>query len=104
MNPPRAQLLEQALELTRRRLENARAGDWQPVICAEAERRLLLEQAFATRDLLDEALAAKVRQLLDLDRDLIEASTRARDELGGELGQITRGNRASQAYHAHSAG
>jgi len=103
MIPNRVQLLDQALELTHRMLENAAADEWQQVIGQEIERRRLLEQAFSTREPLDEFLAARVRRLLELDKHLLEASTRLRDEIGGEIAQLNRGNRASNAYRANIA-
>jgi hypothetical protein len=99
----RFDLFDQALRLTHGMLENAESNDWQTVIALEARRRTMLEQAFATREPLSEELAARVREILDLDKGLLEISTRLRDQLGGELNQLNKANRASQAYRAHTA-
>jgi hypothetical protein len=99
----RSDLLDQALGLTYGMLENAEANEWQTVIALEARRRQMLEQAFATREPLNEELALRVREILDLDKGLLEVSTRLRDQLGGELNQMNKANRASQAYRAHTA-
>ena len=96
----RARLLDQALSHTHRMLELAVADDWQRVVALEAERRSLLEQAFATREPLTEPLAARVREILELDKVLLEASTRLRDDIGEELAHLHRGRRGTQAYRA----
>lgn len=101
MERTRAQLLEQALGLTYRMLEGVDLDDWPAVIELESERRRLLERAFATRDPLVPEQAEVVRRILDLDKGLIEASTRVRDEIGDALEQLGRGSRANQAYQAN---
>lgn len=103
MSTTQTELLDQALGLTHRMLENAQAGDWQAVIAQECERRRLLERAFATRQPLNAAQAVSVRRILDLDKGLLEISTQLRDGIGDELGQLQKGNRASQAYRANIA-
>ncbi len=101
--PTRSQMLDEAVGLTHAMIELAQADEWQQVIDTEAQRRRLLEQAFATYEPLSEALAAKVRHILELDKGLLEISTRLRDEIGGEIGQVSRGNRANHAYQANMA-
>ena len=108
MNPvkpqsDRTQLLDRALDLTHQMLQGSEAGEWQQVIAQEQDRRQLLEQAFSTREPLSELLAAKVRQILELDKRLLEASTCEREELGGALSRYNRGSRASHAYRANTA-
>jgi len=70
------------------------------VVALEAERRAILEQAFATREPLTESLAAQVREILALDQVLMEASLRLRDQIGSELGELSRGRRGTEAYRA----
>ena len=101
MHRCRSKLLDDALSLTHEMVAKAEVHDWQTVIDLEARRRQTLEQAFATRDPLSEDLAAKVHAILDLDKGLLEVSTRSRDELGGELSQVSKGNRANHAYQAN---
>ncbi len=100
MSAEREHLLGEALRQTHRMLELAAQQDWQAVVGLEAERRDLLERAFATREPLTEALADCVRQLLDLDKVLLEASVRIRDEVGDELGRLHKGRRGTRAYRA----
>lgn len=99
----RVKLLDQALDMTHRMLQDGEAGEWQQVIEQEQQRRQLLEQAFSTREPLNEVLAATVRRILELDKVLLEASSRERDEVGGELSRYNRGSRASDAYRANTA-
>ena len=103
MDSGRDALLEQALGMTYRMLELAEQDQWQEVIVLEARRRGLLEQAFASMEPLSEAQAEQVRRILALDKGLIEASTRIRDQLGEALEQIHRGSRANHAYQANMA-
>lgn len=103
MTRSREQLLDEAVRLTREMSDSAESDDWQAVIAMEAKRRHKLEQAFATHEPLSEELAAKVRLILDLDKGLLEVSTRVRDELGDEIGQVSKGNRANHAYQANMA-
>ncbi len=102
-HPDRVRLLGQALDLTHQMLKDGEAGEWQQVIEQEQQRRQLLEQAFSTREPLNEVLAATVRRILELDKVLLEASGRERDEVGGELSRYNRGSRASDAYRANTA-
>ena len=92
----REALLEEALRHTHRMLELAARQEWQAVVELETRRRGLLEQAFATR----EPLTERVREILDLDKVLLEASMRIRDEVGEELGQLHKGRRGTRAYRA----
>lgn len=86
-------------ELTRELLACARAGDWDTAAAVEHERRALLptvcDTAAATglgecRELLTEILA--------VDRDIIRLALQHRDELGGQLREMTRGRTALRAY------
>lgn len=78
----------------------AEEGEWIEVIELEKQRRHLLEQAFATREAVNERLASQIRELLDLDKVLMQMSLKVRDEVAGELGQFNRSRKASNAYRA----
>jgi len=99
----RQQLLDQALVFSQQMCELAKEGLWTEVIDLEAQRRQVLERAFATRDPVTEDLAQRVRKILDLDKGLMELSLKLRDEVAEELGQFNRSRKASSAYRA-SAG
>lgn len=96
----RHQLLVEAVAVSRRMLMRAEVDDWAEVIQLEAERRNLLEQAFATRAPVDEDLARKVREILELDKDLIARSLQVRDLVAAELSQASRGRKVADAYRS----
>ena len=103
MRDAREQLLDQALTLSRQMLALGEEGQWNDVIELEVQRREVLERAFATRNQVNESLAQRVREILDLDKGLMEMSLKVRDEVAAELGQFNRSRKASSAYRA-SAG
>jgi hypothetical protein len=103
MGVSRHQLLNDALDMSRRMLELGSAGEWDAVIALEPERRILLEQAFATHVPVDEFVTERVRAILDLDKRLMAQSTEARDRIAEELGRSGRGRRATSAYQATRA-
>ena len=90
---------ERVRALTEDLLLCARMGDWASAAAVEHERRALLptvcDTAAATglgecRELLAEILA--------VDRDIIRLALQHRDELGGQLREMTRGRTALRAY------
>lgn len=98
MAATRHQLLDDALAMSRRMAELGDAGDWDAVIALEPERRGLLEQAFATHAPVDEFVTDRVRAILDLDKQLMARSVRARDCIADELGRASKGRKATNAY------
>jgi len=97
-NLNRHQLLDQALDMSHRMVELGDAGDWDEVVELEPQRRAILEQAFATRAPVDEILANRVRQILQLDKGLMEKSLQIRDEVAVELGHASKGRKVVNAY------
>ena len=100
MKVSRHRLLNDALDISRRMAQLGDAGDWDAVIALEPERRLLLEQAFATHAPADEIVADRVRAILDLDKHLMACSIQARDLIAEELGRTSKGRKAATAYQA----
>ncbi len=96
----RHQLLDDALDMSRRMASLGDAGEWDAVIELEPERRNLLERAFATHAPADEIVAERVRAILDLDKRLMAQSIEARDRIAEELGQTSRGRKAASAYQS----
>ena len=96
----RHQLLNDALDMSRRMASLGEAGDWDAVIELEPERRTLLEQAFSTHAPADELVADRVRAILDLDKRLMAQSIEARDRIAEELGQTSKGRKATSAYQS----
>jgi len=100
MGASRHQLLNEALEMSRRMASLGGAGDWDAVIDLEPERRNLLEQAFATHVPADELVADRVRAILDLDKQLMAMSIEARDRIADELGHTNKARKATSAYQS----
>lgn len=100
MTQSRHQLLDEALDMSRRMAELGDLGDWETVISLEPERRALLERAFATHAPVDEFVTDRVRAILDCDKRLMAQSIEVRDRIADELGRSTRGRKATHAYHA----
>lgn len=100
MTPSRHQLLNDALGMSQRMAELGDAGEWNAVIALEPERRSLLEQAFATHAPVDEIVADRVKAILALDKRLMARSIEARDKIAEELGDTTKGRKATNAYKA----
>ena len=96
----RHQLLDDALDMSRRMASLGDAGDWDAVIELEPERRTLLERAFATHAPADELVADRVRAILDLDKHLMARSIEARYLIAEELIQTNKGRKASNAYQS----
>jgi len=96
----RHQLLDDALNMSRRMASLGDAGDWDAVIELEPERRTLLEQAFATHAPADDVVADRVRAILDLDKRLMARSIEARDRIADELTQANKGRKATNAYQS----
>ena len=96
----RHQLLDDALDMSRRMASLGDAGDWDAVIELEPERRTLLERAFATHAPADDVVADRVRAILDLDKQLMARSIEARDRIADELSQTSNGRKGANAYQS----
>lgn len=82
-------MLDHALALTRMMVSAAMAGDWELVTKLEEQRR----------DVLHGGLVAEhVAEVLELNRQLLEIVTRAKDEYERQLGGLARGKHAKAAY------
>lgn len=103
MQADRRHLLDEALVMSRRMRDLGEAGEWDKVLDLEPQRRGLLEQVFATRQPVDEDLASRVREILDLDKGLMRRSLQVRDQVASELGQFQRSRKASGAYRASAS-
>lgn len=96
----RREWLERATQLSRTMLEAAEAGDWQRVQALAAERKPLVQDAFAgdLSEAARNALEAPLRRLAHLNDQLIELTAAARDDRGEQLGQVRAGQKAAGAY------
>jgi hypothetical protein len=100
MAASRHQLLDDALVISRGMADLAEQGEWQAVVELESKRRELLEQAFATHLPADEFVSERVRAILDLDKQLMERSLSAREQIAAELSASSKGRKAATAYQA----
>jgi hypothetical protein len=98
MGESRHQLLDQALALSEQMVELGDGSDWEAVIALEPQRRALLEQAFATHAPVDDVITQRVQAILDLDRQLMAITLEARDRAATEIGQASKGRKATSAY------
>lgn len=88
------------LQVSHAMAARADARDWDTLMEMEAGRRQLLAAFFATAPAMEEAaaLAADLRELLDIDRRVMAQVQEARDDIGEALRSLNTGRQANQAY------
>ncbi len=94
------ELIDETLFLTERMLACGQQGDWAQVIDLERERRARLGQLFAVDAAVDGATAQRLRDILDLDRRLIQLGAQVRDAVAAELSNAQLGRKVTRAYHS----
>lgn len=92
------------LELTQAMLEHARAQDWVALARHEYERQELARDLFATPVPQDAAatVAECIRQMLDLDTELLSLTSAARDEAAKAMQDVRHGQKALDTYRRFS--
>ena len=95
-----APLLDEALTLSREMLALSEQGDWVRIIELEPRRRERIDRAFSRKSALNETDAGLIRDILKLDKSLIQRTIEARDSVAAELAQMRLGRKVSQAYRA----
>jgi hypothetical protein len=100
MNAAGQNPLTAILELSRRMLLQAEAGEWEQVMPLEEERRRLIEQAFPLSEELAKSpsTAGILKQIIDCDNRVMELGVQAQGEARGMLTKLQKGRRATQAY------
>jgi hypothetical protein len=110
--PPAESGLEQQLEavfaLTRAMVAAGEAQEWERLAGLEQQRRPLLSALFSRRGDCDlnpsrsaddrQRLAEGVRQILEMDRRLIEQGETLKRAIGREIERLRQGRQAVQAY------
>ncbi|GEM_PF-1762516 len=97
--------LREALELTRRMLEPARAGEWERVRWLESRRQHILKSWFSHGELPSpETVQTVLRQILDVDREVYALVVGARDHSARMMRQAIRGRAAARAYQEAGGG
>lgn len=88
------------VQTTREMLSLAQQGEWETVMGLQAERQQRLEAYFSSSvpAHLAEQVAAGIREILDLDRQLMELGRQGMDELARNMNGLRTGRRAQQAY------
>ena len=91
---------EVILQMSRSMLEDADQEEWDRITDRQEQRQLLIEQFFATPVPATDAerVASGIREMLDIDRMLIDRSKQAMNGLSTDLRKIKQGNKAKQAY------
>lgn len=92
------------LELTGAMLESARAEDWIALARGERERQELARDLFATPVPPDAAVtvAECIRQVLDLDTELLALTSAAREEAARAMQDVRHGQKALDTYRRFS--
>jgi len=88
------------LVLSRKMLDDADKGEWEHIIDMQAQRQQLMNDFFATPVPKTDAeyVANGIREMLDLDKVLIEHSKQAMNGLSSDMKKLHKGSKAQQAY------
>ena len=91
---------DEVLALSRKMLLDADKGEWEHIIDMQAQRQALMDNYFATPVPAADAeyVANGIREMLDIDRVLIERSKQAMNGLSSDMQDINKGIKAHQAY------
>lgn len=92
---------QQIVAMSQQILASAQAADWGMVSSLEPQRRQLMEAFFAHQVGATEAaqVADGIRQVLDIDRDVMNLCQQAKDGLESQKTQLTQRRRADAAYN-----
>ena len=96
---------DEFVAVSREMLAAAQRGHWETVMGLQGERQRRLEAYFATPvppDLADQ-VAAGIREMLELDRQVVDLGRKGMEELAGAMNGLRTGRRAQQAYGAAGA-
>lgn len=92
------------LALTREMLELARQKDWPALAVREAERQEVARELFASPvpRAAASAVADCVRQVLDIDQELIVLAESGREDAARAMQEVRTGQRARDTYRRFS--
>ena len=97
-----AQLLPEILRLSLCMREQAEASMWDQVRQQEAQRQKLIAACFPLDGSIPDKQAAadQIREIIDLDRQIVSMLEETRQEVGGVLSNLNQGRRAIGQYRA----
>lgn len=100
----RERVAHRLLDLTREMLALGRASDWVRFARRAEERQHLSSELFATPVPRESAamVADCIRQVLELDQELITLAEGRRDAAARTMGNVRRGRQAADAYRRFS--
>ena len=92
--------LSEIRSLTSRMLELSDAESWAEIADLEASRSHIIHSFFDEAPTVDEAptIASTIKEVLDVDRRIIERGEAARSAVVSEMRGVSKGFRAVQAY------
>ena len=95
--------LQEALNLTRRMRDAARAGEWESLVVMEKTRQILFRKQFDDQPpghvaAEDRLLRPLILEILEIDREVLALGAQLRDEAATVLSQISSGKVAIRAY------
>jgi len=94
-------ILDKALEMTRQMLLFAREENWVEVAKLEGERQKALMDGISNVTIeKSEAISKKIQMIVEVDREMQELVTSARDDIRDELIQLNKDKNAAKAYGA----
>jgi hypothetical protein len=95
-----SQQLEQGLEMTRKMLELAKAGEWEQVAELGVERMKLLQQWVHTTDPAQaQQQIGVLQEIQKLDEEIETLGRQGREEIAQHLRQLHQGRKAGKAYN-----
>jgi len=100
MKPSNPQALADILVLSQEMKQSAELFEWGRVQAQEEQRQLLIQTCFPLGDAVPDAetVAEQLRQIIDLDRQVMVMVARGRNEAGSAIDKMNQGRTAIQAY------
>lgn len=94
--------LQGIVAMTRTMLAKAQAGEWAQVMRMELERQERVQAFFAIEvpEEENERVAQAIREILEMDRRMIDLGHQGQDALSRKINDLQAGRRAKQAYSA----
>ncbi|NNJ92432.1 MAG: flagellar protein FliT [Gammaproteobacteria bacterium] len=94
-------ILNEALEITRQMLAFAREENWAEVARLEGERQQSLMDGLSNADIeKSEEIGKKVQQIIQVDQEMQQLVTAARDDLRDQIIQLNKDKGAIKAYES----